>query len=429
MTAARLAADRVAPLSLLDRVCLALDDARRPLDFALIHHLPDPLPLPALRAGATSALALHPVSGSRIAGAHWVWAGETGDAIVSPSSGSGGLDEDTVRSFIASPFDLQRRPPVAQLAGPDPASGGQILVTRFHHAACDGRSALLWIAHQLAVACGSTAPVQAPRSVEPLALRQHRAPVRRSRFASLGPSRTLAGRGASPRLVRRWLTVSRPSFPHRPSGGGIAEGDALAASFLDALVAWQGERTGKPRLATRLGLWVPVDLRRRRSAGFGNGTSRVRLHATWPAGTPVLQTCAIVRKQLAWSLRHGEWAVPARLPFARLPGALERRLLRLYARRPWVDMGSAAFTHVAHSPLDRAASPHLPTISRQENIGMLDRKHPVALSCLSQEGTTWLTFAYDPAHLDPEEVARLAGLVCARLDQVRAAFERETVAA
>jgi hypothetical protein len=419
----------IAPLSLLDRLCHLLDDPERPLDFTLIHHLPVALPLAALEAGAASALHRHPVSGSRIAGATWRWAAAGGADVVRAGQGNPAANA----AFLESPLLPTRDLPVRQLVCPDAAGGGQTLLSRFHHAACDGLGAHLWLAHQLAVAAGTLPAVSTPQPVAPLRLRRHPRPVRRNRFAPRGPSRALTTGAAKPGPRRGWLTLSRPAW--RPSPDGLSESDALATSFLAALVDREAALGRAAHGSSPLGLWMPLDLRRPPGVGFGNATSRVRVYARWSPDTPILEACAILRRQRAAALRAGEWGLPERLPFAFFPGAVRRRLIRLYARRPWVDMGSAVFTHLARSPLagtDEARPPGwpgpLPAIDRAESIGPLDRRHPLGLGCVTHGRTTFLTFTHDPAALDAGDVARIAGRVGVHLDALEAARARGAAA-
>jgi hypothetical protein len=396
----------IARLSLLDLVCAAADDPRRPLDFAFLCHLPQGLSLAALRSGAESAMNQFPVSGSRIQGGRWVWVGATGTDVVEAVPN---LHDPT--ACLDRPIDPHRGPPVRQLIRPDRTGGGQTLVTRFHHAACDGVAAQLWLAHQLQVASGVREPTRQRQPAERPRLRGHPAPRRRNHLAPDGPSRPLATRRAQPGPTRRWLTMSAPAWPGMR--GGCSESEALAASFLGALVAWDEGRGRAPAGSRPLGLWVPVNIRRKPTSGFGNGTSRIRLHAHFDAAAPLTRTCELLRRQRAAALREGEWAVPERSLIAGVPG-LGRALIRFYTRRPGVDMGSAVFTHLVGSPLD-----DFPAVDGIEGVQMLDRRHPLALTCVTVRGTTFCTFTYDPALLSREQVVQIGSFTCDRLDQLR----------
>jgi hypothetical protein len=193
----------------------------------------------------------------------------------------------------------------------------------------------------------------------------------------------------------------------------------IAAAFLAALVTWDaGRRGASGPPAAPLGLWMPVNVRRHREPSFGNGTSRVRLHAWFDAGTPFEEICRIVRRQLSASLRDGEWSLPGAAWVRRLPVPLTRGLLRMFARRPGVDMGSAVFTHMAGSALAAGRPGNdqaLPRIDRIDCVGLLDRRHPIGLACLTHLGTTFATFTYDPALLTGRDVLRIAGQVQERL--------------
>ncbi len=398
----------IARLSLLDLVCRAADDRERPLDFAFVCHLPQGLAIEGLRAGAESAMKQFPVSGSVLRGNRWRWAAASGQQVVAAASGP----EPDLDAWLDAPLDLDRMPPIAQLVIAERPGAGQKLVTRFHHAACDGVGAQLWLAHQLMVATGRQDPVLALQPVLPPRLRRHPAPRRRNRLSPPGPSRSLWTRAGQPGRRRRWLTMSAPSWPGPQ--GEISETEALAASFLGALTAWDEEQRGPAVGESPLGLWMPVNIRREATRGFGNGTSRVRLHARFDASTPLPETCAILRRELAAALREGEWSPPDLSLLTHMPG-LARPLVRWHLRRPGLDMGSAVFTHLTTTPVE--GTPAL--VDRIEGVQMLDRRHPLGLSCVSCGGTTFCTFTYDPALLSREEVVRIGALTCDRLDQLR----------
>ena len=95
------------------------------------------------------------------------------------------------------------------------------VVTRFHHAACDGASASLWLAHQWKVAFGHDAPLRNPAAGQPPRLRRHAAPVRRGRSAPRGPTPRLLVEDAPPTRTRRWRTFA---FSARSRAGGAGDG-------------------------------------------------------------------------------------------------------------------------------------------------------------------------------------------------------------
>jgi hypothetical protein len=394
-----------------------METPERPLDFTVLLRLRRLAAVADLQAGADSARRAFPVSACRIERDAWV----TPRDLSTMPAVARAADEDERRSMVArfvdAPLDPTREPPVRQVAILDSPGPGLLLATRVHHAAADGLSALLWIAHELEVAAGVRAPHTAGSGIplEPAigapALRQHRSPTRRSRFAFPMPADPSWTRAGVPARPRRWLTrsLAAEDLGRTARAIGVPGFHTLAAAFLDALTTLAQEREpGRPR---RLGLWMPVDIRRIRGGGFGNGTSRVRVYARWRHGLPLAATAADVALQFRWSLRHGEWAVPRRHILLTLRGRLQAWALRAYLRRPWVDMGSAVFTLVERSPLDAVAESVASQIDGVEGIGLLHRRHPVGLSGLVHRGTVWLTYTYDPVLLDASDVAFIADTV------------------
>src|SRR5205823_6598939 len=119
----------------------------RPLDFTVIVHVHDALDWPALTAGARSAQHLYATSGSTTDGRRWIRAAPA-DAVAITA---GRLERDrlTLEEFVDGRIDLRVDPPVRQQL--TVTAAGSTLATRFHHAAADGPSAAIWLAHQLHV--------------------------------------------------------------------------------------------------------------------------------------------------------------------------------------------------------------------------------------------------------------------------------------
>ncbi len=392
----------------LDLVSAAMSTRERPLDFALILHMNDAPDLDALRSGASSARRSFPTSGCLLRGGVWTFAAVPLDGGVATS----GLAEarDAVERFVDAPFDPLRELPIRQLAI-YPLSGTKlILVSRFHHALCDGVGAAMWLAHQLDVAWGSTKPVKTCRAALPAPLlRAHRSPVRRSRYAYKRPSDALytARSQASPR--RRWhsfeLDASRLRAITR-SGREFSYSDLLATCFLEAIIAWN--RARHPDGGRQIGLWYPVNIREDPFAGFGNGTSRIRIYPRYDDRSSLADKCRAVREQVAWCKRHGEWAVPETHPVIKLlrlsrwTSALAASVMRAFVNRPGVDMGTAVFTHAEGSALSGA---WVGSIERIENVGMLHERYPLGLTAVTIREKSWFTLTFDPARFERRDVS------------------------
>ena len=376
-------------LSLLDRAFYLLDSARSPQDFTVIFDLRDAPGVERFNAGARSAMNRFPASAARR---------EDRDFKLEISESESAID-----TFINERFDLRREPPVKQLLvlnGPRAR-----LATRFHHAAADGLSAALWLGHQLNVAYGIETPLIERGQFNGLTLRQSSRSVRRSQFAFDGASDALRTSHSKRSGTRRWSTISFPSFQKFcRRAGGFTYHDLLATCTLEVLKHWNHKNC-------KIGLWVPVNVRRESREGFGNGTSRIRVYASYDDGISLVEKCRAVRRQVAWSTKHGEWVVPEDRWFARLPDSIARPLLRRYLQLPNVDMGTAVFTHVANVG---EAFNH---VERIECVGLLHTRQNLAINAATHAGHTWLTFTYDPALLTADDIKQLTQLYLEQIAQ------------
>ena len=170
----------------------------------------------------------------------------------------------------------------------------------------------------------------------------------------------------------------------------------LLAAALEALAAWN---EGRRASTSRIGLWVPMNIRREPSQGFGNGASRIRIHREpVPSRSRKLfiERCRAVRREVDRKKRAGEWA----LPFLPTPAPLVRAaapLLRRWLARPWADFCTAGFTHLERWPGDD--DPVLAGISGIEVVACLHRRHPLYFAAMSLADRTLITVTWDPALL------------------------------
>lgn len=374
------------PQTLLDRAFELLDDARSPQDFTLILHFRNKLDLKSLTAGAKSA--------AEFFGACRDIKIETG----------GDIDR-----FVNERFHVNRNGPVRQLMNET------TLATRFHHAAADGMSAAFWLGHQLSVAFGLKPPA---RSSE-LSLRRAATSVRRSQFAYDTACDPLWTPNATRSGTRRWTTFSFPSSELRQAcrrAGGFTFSDLLATCALEVFALWNHRhgQNGPPRV----GLWLPMNIRSRAFEGFGNGTSRIRLYARYPAGASLVDKAREVRKQVSWTTEHGEWAVPEMPLLTRLPGWITAPALRRYLNRPSVDMATGVFSHA-----DRWAGDALDAfkdVQRIECVGLLHARQNLAVNGATHQDQTWMTFTCDAGSLRAADVEELVKMY---LRQIASACE------
>ncbi|HEU4711197.1 MAG TPA: hypothetical protein VFS76_06505 [Pyrinomonadaceae bacterium] len=374
-------------LTLLDSAFSLLDDRRSPQDFTIILYFRESPDVDRLREGAKSARERFKTSGSRLERDQWVYQDSICDIPV-----------QSIEQFVNERFDLSNDCPVKQIVV------ANTLATRFHHAAADGMSAAMWLGHQLSVAYGITPP---ETSAE-LSLRCAETSVRRSKFAYDGACDPLWTRNSKRSGTRHWITrgfVSEDLQRACRRAGGFTYSDLLATCVLEVYRQWnhQHAKNGQPRV----GVWLPMNIRRRSGEGFGNGTSRIRLYARYSPSASLINKAREVRRQVAWSTDHGEWAVPELPLLTRLPGWIARPALRGYLNRPSIDMATGIFSHA-----DRwgGASEAFRHVERIECIGLLHPRQALAINGATHSGQTWLTFTYDAGMMSDSEAGELAGM-------------------
>ena len=398
-------------MPLLDRAFYLLESARSPQDFTIIFDVRDAPDVDGLEAGASSAIDRFPVTGCKVAGGAWVWANRCFKLTVVEGEG-----RTAIERFIDEPFDLRRQPPVKQLLVLN-GSGCARLATRFHHAAADGLSAARWIGHQLDVAYGLE-PHQIERGrLDGPTLRRSESSVRRSRFAFAGASDALRTSASQRSGSRRWATISFDARELQRAcrrWRGFTYHDLLATFSLEAIANWNNNCRGGP---TKVGLWVPMNVRREAKVGFGNGTSRVRVYANYDHNTSLLDKCRAVREQVAWTTKHGEWVVPEFPLFTRLPNTLAGPLLRHYLNLPQIDMATAIFTHATTGLAN--SSEALKHVEGVECVGLLHPRQKLAINAATHSGKTWLTLTYDPSLLTSTDIQQLTQLFSDQIAHAR----------
>lgn len=396
-------------LTLLDQVFSVMDSPTRPQDFGLVLHLKKAPTTEALYLGAASARRRYPVTGCCIQGNKWVrLAGPaSGVRIVKASSGAAAVT--AMEEFIDSPLDPRLGLPVQQLlltGGPDDPVK---LITRFHHAASDGLSAAMWLSHELAVAWGLEEPAAEDHPFQTPPLLERRRTAEPRGLTRPGRSARLQSSTAEASRARRWYTIGLPASDLRKrarSKEGFSYNDLLITCALEVFRRWISGHDGGN--IQKVAIWLPVNIRRHPLAGFGNGSSRIRVYPNYSAGAALLDKCREIHRQIALSLRHGGWRVPRSHPLQRLPEWLMTRLLRGYLNRPWVDVGTAVFSHV--EKWRGQFGKLFQDIERIECIGQLHASHSVAINGMTHGDQTTLTFTYDPALLSPRELKRLVDM-------------------
>ena len=148
-----------------------------------------------------------------------------------------------------------------------------------------------------------------------------------------------------------------------------------------------------------------MNIRRESTAGFGNGTSRIRLYARYEPDASLVEKCREIRRQVSWTSEHGEWVVPEIPWFTRIPRQIVRPLLRGYLNLASVDMGTGVFSHAA-SWIAQAGEA-FKHVDRIECVGLLHSRQSLAVNGATHCGQTWLSFTYDPQSLSTDEVQQL----------------------
>jgi hypothetical protein len=345
-----------------------------------------------------------PVSACSVASGAWVWRENRYFKLEIAES------QSAIERFIDERFDLHRQPPVRQLLVLNGSNAR--LATRFHHAAADGLSAALWLGHQLNVAYELETP-QLERAVfNSLTLRQSSQSVRRSQFAFAGASDPLQASRSKRSGSRRWSTICFSSCELQKAcrrAGGFTYHDLLATCTLESFKHWNNR--------AKIGLWVPMNVRRESREGFGNGTSRIRVYANYDHDASFVEKCRAVRRQVAWTTKHGEWVVPEVPWLMRLPDSIVGPLLRGYLQLPSVDMATGVFTH-AGSWLANAGEA-FKHVERIECVGLLHTRQNLAINAATHAGHTWLTFTYAPSLLTADNVKQLTELYSEQIAQAR----------
>lgn len=390
------------PLSTLDLVCLLMDSPERPLDFVVILDFKGDLGAEALERGARSARNYYAPTRCGVVDGCWAplepAACEPAFRAVRREECAGDVDR-----FIGAPFRLAQEPPLRQLWVSDPQTGGGSLMTRIHHCAADLLSGLAWIRHQLRVAAGVDEPCAEPRGITAPTLADPPPGAKRNPgWARCDPLWTRSGELSGDRC---WTTSSfepGPLLEVSRTDAGFTFNDVLAVAALDTLHEWNRLHGAERR---KVGIWLPVNIRRDSFSGFGNASSRIRVRREYCDGSRLAEKCRAVRSQIDRARERGEWVVPRRTVLSRLPLRFGTPLARRYLNRPWADMGTAAFSHVQRWPGD--GDPVLNGLTGLGVLGAMHRRHALMFVAVTRPDRTWLTITYDPALLSRGDVDRI----------------------
>ena len=401
-------------LTTLDYILSVMDTPKSTVDFAIVFHFREPLDLDALSRGAESARKMFPTSGSHLVGNRWVQQHAEGSintaSCIDPTS--------TINSFINRPLDPQKEFPVQQLAVASGVRPNTTLVTRFHHAVADGMSASLWLTHQFEVALGLRHPCMHQSPCEPPVLKTAEVPVRKSRYAFSDASDRLATSTQLRSGSRSWVTIDFDAFTLRTlvrRTGGFTYSDLLATCALEMFARWN--RMHDDHDSQQIGLWLPINVRRRSAEGFGNGTSRIRIYDRSNRTTSLVEKCVEVRRQIEWCTTHGEWAIPEIKGLTLLPRSITGPFLRRNLTRRSLDMATGVFSHADR--WNASGSGAFNSVEQIECVGLLHPFHALAINGATHKGKTSLTFTYDTGLLTRGDALDLTTLYQEQIELAR----------
>jgi hypothetical protein len=398
-----------APASFIDQAFALMQTPTRGFDFGLVLYLPKPPRIEELNAGAARAFARYPKSACTLYGSTWQpmpgvdFQVHTGDT---PGDTLG--DEDTrIAELMQRPFTPGRELLIRQFLVRKPGAEAARLLTQVHHALGDFISLAAWLSCQLGGAGGT----ENFTTTAALTLKSHESAERKSQFAFSRPCHAIRlGRAARPSAVRGSKTIAFVNTAIKAAvrtRATFSYNDLLSAIAMATLRDWNSAHGGA---RDRIGLWIPINIRRAPYAGFGNGASRIRIYDRSRAGSTYAARATELRAQMSYSRAHGEWHAPDLThTLGRWPKWLARTLLRLYAARPGVDYATTTFSHI--EAIGAAADEQmLPGVSGIEAFGNLYGGHTLGFAAIGFAEKTFVSFTWDSALYSAEDIAEFIAL-------------------
>lgn len=296
--------------------------------------------------------------------------------------------------------------------------GAASLMMRMHHSLGDAISGLFYLEHQLDSWDPGGAPGEDPAEnaegrveVDDPVLREHPGPVTRGpgAFENLPdpiwtpPDRATGG-------PRRWVVedLDEASLAELATRHRVGLDDVLLTLVLDTFLLWNdlSGSAGPPRL----GLFVPINIRRRGNHGFGNGVGRVRVYARGGRDSGFGARCRAIQKQRIWSMMNGEWAMEVPSVVRHFPAWVVRAVTKVSLLVPWIDRGSLICSHVSISAMLRWES-RRPRIENVTVIPPLTGRYPLAVAAVTFRGRVRVTLAYDANRLRTAEMEDIRHLL------------------
>jgi len=377
-------------MALTDYSFAIMDSKKRPLDFVLIGKLKKPITEDLLKGGAQKAFKTFPKSNCCIKGKKFVPC--ENEWQISFKNSQGRNQKNLIEEFISTPFNLEKERGIKQLV-----IDQSIVVTRFHHAVADGLSLCMWLKVQL---------LGTELKDSPLELQAHPSPIKKSIYAASSKSNVIGKITGNISSNRKYKSVSFKKPADNLKEKGISYNDLLCAIVLETI---KGFNTFKGINVVNNCLYIPMNIRKNPFSGFGNGSSRIKIHDTNSNQLSILEKSKYIREQVKWSRVNGSWSVPTELGVLKLlPKSVGRMLLNTASKLPSSEFGSIIFSHVERYT---GIEDLFDLFSDLETVSQLYKKYPMCLSATTLKDKTILTCTWDNALITESEISEFFNIL------------------
>jgi hypothetical protein len=259
-----------------------------------------------------------------------------------------------------------------------------------HHALADGLSILLWLKAQLTTSGAIDFP---------LIIKSHPKPAKESVYKlSQTPDRFGREHVESISSLRKWSSISfdKPLLNFKDLG--FSYNDFICSVLFKAMNEWFIQNR---QWDQKIGLYIPVNVRENPYQGFGNGSSRIKIYDV-DSELSYFETALAIREQVRWCKNNGFWSLPTSLKaLSKMPQWLSRFLLKSYASKSGIDMGSMVFSHVeSYKGLEDLFS----LFKDVKGIAQLYKAYSAGMTAVTLDQKTILTTTWDDAQLTESDI-------------------------